>query len=178
MRRYTRRVRRAIFLAATLSVALAWPLVSGASPRVEQLKPATSHAVTGHFTLRVRFKSGPWVTKLSLKLRKTKLIEFRICGVWNWPSNKRFTCLGAGSRLPAHTTARMEQSPIGTALKRDDSPGWGMVGASDDPVIRVPLSNTATGDRYGTYYYRVTLREIAGGRPLATSNKVQVVWHR
>jgi len=178
MRRYTRRVHRAIVFAASLSAVLALPLVSGASPRAEQLTPAASRAVTGHFTVRVRYKSGPWVTRLSLKLTKTKLIEFRLCGVWDWPAAKRFTCLGAGTRLPARTAARMEQSPVGTALKRQDSPGWGMVGFSADPVIKVPLSNTATGNHYGTYYYRVTLRDLAGGKPLVTSNKVAVNWHR
>ena len=178
MGRYTRRVRRAILFAASLSIALAWPLVSGASPREENVRPAAPHAVTGHFTVRVRYKSGPWVTRLSLKLTKTRLIEFRVCGVWNWPPTKRFTCLGAGSRLPARTAARMEQSPIGAAMKREDSPGWGMVGLSDDPVIKVPLSNTASGNRYGTVYYRVTLRNVLGGKALVTSNKVTLVWHR
>jgi hypothetical protein len=177
MRRYTRRVRRAILFAVSVAVALSWPIVSGASRSGGNGKPAARHAVSGHFTVRVRYKSGPWVTKLSLKLKKTQLMEFRVCGVWNWPASRRFTCLGAGSRLPERTTARMEQSPIANAMRRDDSPGWGMVGLSDHPVITAPLSNTLTDDRYGTFYYRVSLRDLAGAI-LLTSNKVAVVWHR
>jgi hypothetical protein len=177
MRRYTRPVRRAIFFVVVLSLALTSPLVPGASPRTGGEKAGAQQAVTGHFTVRLRYKSGPWVTKLSLKLNKYQLIAFKICGVWNWPAARRFNCLGAGDRLPARTAARMEQSPIATTLKRDDSPGWGMVGFSNDPVIRVPLSNTATGDLYGKFYYRVTLRDLSGA-VLVTSNKVQVTWHR
>jgi hypothetical protein len=71
----------------------------------------------------------------------------------------------------------MEQSPVARAMKRDDSPGWGMVGLGSDPVVKVVLSNTETGNRYGTFYYRVTLRDIAG-KILLTSNKVTLVWHK
>jgi hypothetical protein len=170
-------VRRAIVFAALVSIALAAPLVSGASRTGIDGKPAARQAVSGHFTVRLRYKNGPWVTRLSLKLKIYQLMAFRVCGVWNWPTTRRFTCLGAGSRLPEKTTARMEQSPIGKALKRDDSPGWGMVGLSTDPVCKVALSNTTTGDRYGTYFYRVTLRDLAGA-VLLTSNKVTVVWHK
>ena len=133
--------------------------------------------MSGHFTLRVRYKTGPWVTKLSLRLNKNRLWQFKLCGVWNWPSGRRFTCLAAGSKLPARTSARMEQSPIAKAMRRDDSPGWGMVGFSTDPVIRVVLSNTETGNVYGTFYYRVSLRDLSG-KVLLTSNKVKVTWHR
>jgi hypothetical protein len=170
-------VRRAILFFTAVSIVLVWPLVSGASPRGAAGKPAAKHAVTGHFTVRVRYKSGPWVTKLSLKLIKTRLWEFRVCGVWDWPSNRRFTCLGAGSQLPERTVARMEQSPVGGAMKRDDSPGWGMVGLASHPVIRVALSNTVTGNKYGTFAYRVTLRDVSG-TILITSNKVTVNWHK
>ena len=77
----------------------------------------------------------------------------------------------AGVRLPAQTNARLEQSPIAKALRRDDSPGWGMVGFSPDPVIKAMLSNTQTGNVYGTFYYRVTLRDVSS-KILVTSNKV------
>lgn len=177
MRRYTRRVRRAILFAVSVAIALSLPLVSGASLPAGTGKAAAQHAVSGHFTVRLRYKTGPWVTKLSIQLKKTKLIEFKVCGVWNWPAERRFSCLAAGSRLPERTTARMEQNPVANAMKRDDSPGWGMVGLSDHPVINVPLSNTETGDRYGTFYYRVTLRDLSGA-VLLTSNKVAIVWHR
>jgi hypothetical protein len=177
MRRYTRHVRRAILLTALVSIALASPLVSGASPTAVHGKPTARQAVSGHFTMRVRYKNGPWVTRLALKLKRYQLMEFKLCGVWDWPAARRFTCLGAGTPLPARTTARMEQSPIGAALKRDDSPGWGMVGLSTDPVVKAPLSNTTTGNKYGPYYYRVTLRDPQGA-VLVTSNKVTVVWLR
>ena len=117
------------------------------------------------------------VTNLSVKLRKYQLETYKVCGVWNWPNERRFTCLAAGSRLPEGTVMRMEQSPIAKAMRRSDSPGWGMVGLSPHPVIRTPLSNTVTGDRYGTFYYRVTLRDGAG-KALLTSNRVTLVWRR
>src|SRR6266536_856126 len=177
MKRYTRSMRRAIFSVAALSLALAWPLVSGASPRAGSGKPAARHDVTGHITVRLRYKNGPWVTKLSLRLNRYRLNAFRVCGVWNWPATRRFTCLAAGSQLPARTTIRMEQSPIAEAMKRPDSPGWGMVGLTDDPLVKVVLSNTETGNRYGTFYYRVSLRDVSG-KILLTSNKVKLVWHK
>ena len=39
------------------------------------------------------------------------------------------------------------------------------------------LSNTITGNAYGTLRYRVTLRD-ASGHVLATSNAIKLVWHR
>ncbi len=177
MRRYTRPVRRAILFLAAVSLALACPLVSGASRQAASGRPAARHDVTGHITVRLRYKNGPWVKKLSLRLNKNRLNAFRVCGVWNWPEARRFTCLAAGSRLPARTTVRIEQSPVVNAMKRDDSPGWGMVGLAADPLVRVVLSNTETGNRYGTFYYRVSLRDVSG-KILLTSNKVMLVWHK
>ncbi len=117
------------------------------------------------------------MTKLSLKLNKYKLNAFRVCGVFNWPSARRFTCLGAGSQLPRGTTVRIEQSPIEKAMKRPDSPGWGMVGLATTPLVKVVLSNTETGNHPGTFYYRVSLRDVSG-KILLTSNKVKLVWHK
>jgi hypothetical protein len=168
-----RRVRRTVLFAAAACVALVPPLVSAATSRSVRVKPAAQR----HITLRLRYKTGPWVTNLSVKLRKYELETYKVCGVWNWPNERRFTCLAAGSRLPEGTVMRMEQSPIAKAMRRSDSPGWGMVGLSPDPVIRTPLSNTVTGDRYGTFYYRVTLRDGAG-KALLTSNRVTLVWRR
>jgi hypothetical protein len=177
MRRYTRPVRRAILFVVASSLALSWPLASGASRQAGSGKPAARRDVTGHITVRLRYKNGPWVKKLSLRLNKNRLNAFRVCGVWNWPNARRFTCLAAGSRLPARTTVRIEQNPIAEAMKRDDSPGWGMVGLGSGPVVKVVLSNTETGNRYGTFYYRVSLRDISG-KILLTSNKVTLVWHK
>jgi hypothetical protein len=72
---------------------------------------------------------------------------------------------------------RLEQSPIRQALKRPDSPGWGMLAVSDQAELEAVLSNTVTGNRYGTMHYRVTLRD-ASGKVLATSNAIKLVWHR
>ena len=170
-------MRRTVLFAAAACVALVGPLVSGATSRSVSAKPAARREISPHITLRLRYKTGPWVTNLSVKLPKYQLETYKVCGVWNWPDERRFTCLGAGSRLPEGTAMRMEQSPIAKALRRSDSPGWGMVGLSPDPVIRTPLSNTVTGNRYGTFYYRVTLRN-ASGKTLLTSNRVQLVWRR
>jgi len=176
IRRYTRRVRRAILFTATLSLALTWPLASGARPRSSAAKPAAGRDVPGAITLRVRYKSGPWATRLSVKLNKNQLNEFRVCGVWNWPAGKRFTCLSSGSKLPARTLLRMEQSPIAKAMKRDDSPGWGMLGISSDPVVKTPLSNTMTGNVNVKFRYLATLRDFQG-KVLVTSNIVTFIWH-
>jgi hypothetical protein len=170
-------VRRAIFFLASVSTVVLVALGSGRSLRSADAQPAARQAVAGHFTVRLRYKNGPWVTRLSLKLNKNRLWAFRVCGVWNWPAGRRFTCLAAGSRLPARTAARIEQNPIAKALRRDDSPGWGMVGYSLDPVAKAALSNTETGNVYGTFYYRVTLRDLSG-KVLVTSNKVKLIWHR
>jgi hypothetical protein len=177
MRRYTRPVRRAILFVAAVSLALTWPLVSGASRQADSAKPVARRAVAGHITVRLRYKNGPWVTKLSLRLNKDRLNAFNVCGVWNWPTARRFTCLAAGSQLPARTSVRIEQSPIAEAMRRPDSPGWGMVGLASSPLVKVVLSNTETGNRYGTFYYRVSLRDVAG-KILLTSNKVTLVWHK
>jgi len=165
-------VHRAIFLAAA-ALAFAAIAVPGASSR----SSSPVRAKADHITTRLRYNNGPWVTKLSLKLNKFRLNAFKVCGVFNWPAARRFTCLGAGSQLPRGTTVRIEQSPIEEAMKRPDSPGWGMVGLAASPLVKVVLSNTETGNHTGTFYYRVSLRDVAG-KILLTSNKVQLVWHK
>jgi hypothetical protein len=165
-------VHRAIFLAAA---ALAFAAI--AVPGASSSSNSTVRAKADHITTRLRYKNGPWVTKLSLKLNKYRLNAFRVCGVFNWPAGRRFTCLGAGSQLPRGTTVRLEQSPIEEAMKRADSPGWGMVGLAATPLVKVVLSNTETGNHTGTFYYRVSLRDVAG-KILLTSNKVKLVWHK
>jgi len=165
-------VHRAIFFAAAaLGVAavvgVGAPAGSGSSNR------ATADSVT----LRLRYKSGAWLKTLRLPLNRQHLKEFIVCGVFNWPAGKAFTCNGAGARLPERTLIRLEQTPIAKAQKRRESPGWGLVGMTDDPVLRVPLTNTVTGDKWGTYYYRVTLRDLSG-KVLLTSNRVKLVWQK
>ena len=85
-------------------------------------------------------------------------------------------------RIPAaaNSTApqsRVEQSPIANAMRRPDSRGWGLVGISMTGSVTVVLSNNLTGNRLGTFRYRVTLRD-ASGHVLASSNKVTLVWHK
>lgn len=163
--------RAIVFAAATVAaIAIA---VLGAS----QSSSAPVRAKADQITLRIRYKNGAWLKALSLPLNKHNLKEFKLCGVFNWPAGKTFTCVGSGATLPERTLLRMEQTPIANAMKRTDSPGWGLVGMSGDPVLRVPLSNTVTQDKWGTFYYRVSLRDLAG-KVILTSNRVKLVWHK
>jgi hypothetical protein len=166
-------VRRAILIFAIVGAVLA----SGVSAGSGAEQRASARKIEGHITVRVRYKNGPWSTRLSVKLHRYLLNEFRVCGVWNWPATRRFTCLGAGEKLPSRTLLRMEQNPIGKAMRRADSPGWGLLGISSDPVIKTPLSNAVTNNVLGTFYYRATLRDFQG-HVLLTSNKVSFTWHR
>jgi hypothetical protein len=121
---------------------------------------------------------GAWQHRLSLKLVKTRLITFSLCAVWDLPAATDFTCAASrGARLPAGTTMRLEQHPVGRALKRADSPGWGMLATSSTPSVGAVLSNTVTGDVLGRFRYRVTLRDSAG-KVLLGSNVFPIDWHR
>jgi hypothetical protein len=133
-------------------------------------------AKADHITVRIRYKNGAWLRALSLPLNRHNLKAFKVCGVWNWPVGKTFTCAASGSTLPARTFLRMEQTPVARAQRRTDS-RWGLVGMGSDSVLPVPLSNEVTADRWGTFYYRATLRDISG-KVLLTSNRVKLVWHR
>ena len=46
------------------------------------------------------------------------------------------------------------------------------------PTLHAVLSNAVAGNRFGTVFYRVTLRERGSGRILRTSNPFKVVWYR
>jgi len=128
--------------------------------------------------LRARIDHGAWQHRLSLKLVKTRLITFSLCAVWDPPAATDFTCAASrGARLPAGTTMRLEQHPVGRALKRADSPGWGMLATSSTPSVGAVLSNTVTGDVLGRFRYRVTLRDSAG-KVLLGSNVFPIDWHR
>jgi hypothetical protein len=160
---------------AAASLALAWPVASGAGA------PSGTRAAAqepGHITLRLRYRGGPWKKALYVKLVKTRLISFSACAIRNWqPATEAFDCDLAGGDLSGRNALRLEQNPIGGALRRSDSPGWGMVGASETSRLGAVLSNSVTGDRFGIFHYRVTLRD-ASGRILATSNTVTINWHR
>jgi hypothetical protein len=166
-------VYRAIFFAAAITASAATAAFAAAPGSVASSHRATADSIT----LRIQYKNGAWAKSLSLPLNRLHLKAFRVCGVFNWPSGKTFTCTGAGPSLPERTFLRMEQTPIARALKKPDSPGWGLVGMSSDPVLRVPLSNEVTADKWGTFYYRVTLRDVSG-KVMLTSNKVKLVWHK
>jgi hypothetical protein len=120
---------------------------------------------------------GPWRNYLWLELDKTDVVSFTVCAVWRQPPPQQACRAAPGNRLPRGTLMRLEQRPIAAALRRADSPGWGMVGASPDAVLEAVLSNTLSGNRIGTFSYRVTLRN-ASGRVLARSNTFRAFWHR
>lgn len=138
-----------------------------------------AHPAADSIALRARVDHGAWQHGLSLKLVKTKLITFSLCAVWRAPSTDHFKCAvsARGADLPAGKTMRLEQSPLGQALKRADSPGWGMLAASSTGSVGAALSNTVTGDVTGRFRYRVTLRDNAG-KVLARSNVLPIDWHR
>jgi hypothetical protein len=153
------------------SVVLASPLASGAHAG------GTSKAVTGTITLRARYHGGLWQKSLYLKLVKLRLTDFSICAIWNRPTGETFDCGPASKRqLPDGTSLRLEQSPIARAIRRADSPGWGMLGSSPDAALGAVLSNLVSGNREGTFRYRVTLRDSTN-QLLVASNTLTVVWH-
>ena len=125
-----------------------------------------------------RFNTGPWARALSLELAGGGTpTSFYVCAVLG-PARPAEPCRAAPGRvLPRGATMRLEQRPIGPAVRRPDSPGWGLVATSEEAELGAPLSNFVSGNRPGTVTYRVTLRN-ASGRILATSNSIRVVWHR
>jgi hypothetical protein len=80
--------------------------------------------------------------------------------------------------LPARATLRLEQQPAGPGIERPDSPGWGIVGTSDEPTLKIVLSDFVSANvKPRTVTYRVTLRDESG-HVLSTSNPVTITWHR
>jgi hypothetical protein len=152
-------------------VALAAPLSAGARESGNR-----GPAVSGAITLRAHFHDGAWKKSLSIKLMKLRLTDFTLCAIWNWAPGDAFDCrVASKGALPAGTSLRLEQSPIAKAVPRADSPGWGMLGASPDAALGAVLSNLVTGNKRGTFHYRVTLRDKAN-KVLVTSNTFTVVW--
>jgi hypothetical protein len=132
--------------------------------------------VSGTITLRAHFHEGAWKRSLSIKLVKLRLIDFTLCAIWNWSPTDAFDCRAASKgALPAGTSLRLEQSPVAKALRRADSPGWGMLGQSPDAGLGAVVSNLLTGNKRGTFHYRVTLRDRTN-KVLVTSNTFTVVW--
>jgi len=169
--------RFALALFAAL-IALASPLAGAAVdfPGVG-LPGAGSPGTIG---LRARQGQAFWKTSLSLRLVKTRLIAFELCAIWNRPPTSKWGrgCNAAPSnKLPEGTALRLEQSPVRRAIARADSPGWGLLGMSEHAAAEAVLSNPVGGNRLGRLRYRATLRNRAG-EILATSNTVELVWHR
>lgn len=173
---------RASLTFAAISVALVLPLGSDASIHPMGSPASTQRAAAnppGTITLRGRLGRGVWRKSLSLKLNKDTLVTFALCGLWDQPPTAAFTpkCTAAsGDKLPNGTFLRLEQNPIKKALPRADSPGWGLLAMTDKNAIEAILSNTLTGNVYGTFHYRVTLRTVSG-QVLATSNALTLYWH-
>lgn len=167
-------MRRAVLLLVVAFVVLTSTLASGAA--AGRSGGTRTAEVTGTITLRARLHQGAWRRSLSLRLVKLRLTSFALCAIWNHPAGAAFDCEAAShTKLPEGTTMRLEQSPVAKALKRADSPGWGMLGASPDGALGAVLSNLVTGNHRGTFHYRVTLRDRAG-KILVTSNAFTVVW--
>ena len=180
--RYTPAVPRAVLTVAVAGAALIWPfaLVASADRPGALAVPAgerATHQDDSKLTLRLRTRLGTWKKSLYLKLNKNVLSSFAACGIRNWNGTDKFDCEVASGRLPSGNFLRLEQSPIAKALRRADSPGWGMLGLTSSTRVGVVVSNVVTGNRYGTYRYRVTLR-AGSGQVLGTSNVVTVTWHR
>jgi hypothetical protein len=163
-------VSRTVLAVLAAALALAIPVTAGASAN-------ETAAVSGAITLRAKFHQGAWKTSLYLKLVKLRLDSFSLCAIWDHKAGEPFDCdAAAANSLPEGTILRLEQNPIAKALKRADSPGWGMLGASQDGALGAVLSNLLTGNKRGTFHYRVTLRDRAG-HVLVTSNPFTLTWH-
>lgn len=126
--------------------------------------------------LWAKSRGGPWRRTLSFKLHKLKLSVFYLCATYNTTLSGRGDC-SPDEYLPSETFLRIEQTPIKRAQKRRDSPGWGLVAMGPTKVLGAELSNEVTGDSYGTFRYRATLRNGAG-IVRGTSNRVTITWHR
>src|SRR6266550_3501025 len=134
-----------------------------------------SSAVTGTITLRAKFHGGLWKKSLYIKLVKLRLTDFTLCAIWTRPAGETFDCeLASKRQLPEGTIMRLEQSPVAKAVNRPESPGWGMLGASPDAALGAVLSNLVSGNRVGTFKYRVTLRDRSN-QLLVASNTLSVV---
>ena len=122
--------------------------------------------------------SGPWVRHLTLKLGRGGLpSQFLVCAVLGQARAGAPCAARTEAGFPIRGTLRLEQHPAGPGLPEADAPGWGTVGSSDKPDLRIVLSDFVSGNKAQTVTYRVSLHDAAGKR-LATSDDVlTVVWH-
>jgi hypothetical protein len=161
-------------------LALIAALALAAGTAYASSRPATATApaarTADNVQIWVKTRGGPWTKQLSLKLRKTKLSVFYVCATYNTGLAPRAACESTTSLDRPGTLLKIEQSPIQKAQKRPESPGWGLVGAGDKKLVQAELSNLVTGDNFGTFRYRATLRSL-DGKQIAASKAVPVVWH-
>ena len=161
---------RVLFALVAGLLALSAPLVSGASVRPSSGAGAKAAAVAT-ITLRGRTGiDGPWRSLLRLKLVRTGIpVSFSLCAAWGEPPVLTRECRPTpGTRLPEGTMLRLEQHRTA---------GWKRVGQSPETALEAVLSNAVSGNRFGTVFYRVTLRQRSG-EVLRTSNTFRVIWHK
>ena len=103
-------------------------------------------------------------------------VSFYVCAVWKKARPNKPCEAFPGVKLPPNTQLRLEQQPIGPAVTNPDTPGWGTVATSPTADLQAVLSNFVTGNTYGTFTYRATLRDPAG-TILARSNTFKITWH-
>ncbi len=159
---------------ALLALSALAPLASGASVRPSSGTGVKSPAVA---TIALRGRTGTegrWRTSLRLKLRRSAIpTSFSVCGVWGDPPTLSAECEAtSGERLPEGSTMRLEQS------RKLVNGVWKRVGFSFGPALDAVLSNAVSGNRFGTVFYRVTLRQTSSGAVLRTSNPFKVVWFK
>jgi hypothetical protein len=152
---------------------LACSLASGASAGPSSSTGFEKPAVA---TIKLRGRTGiegAWRTILRLKLRRGGIpTSFSLCGVWGDPPVLTAECdPGSGERLPDGSMLRLEQS------RKAVGGVWKRVGQSLGTAVEGVLSNSVAGNRLGTVYYRVTLRQSSTGQVLRTSNTFRVIWH-
>jgi hypothetical protein len=122
---------------------------------------------------------GPWSRRISVRLgREGVPVQFFVCAVHSKEPPAKPCTLQSADKLPAGATLRLEQQPVGPGAERADSPGWGLVGTSEDGFMKTVLSDfVSASNKPGPVTYRVTERDPSG-RILATSNRVVINWHQ
>jgi hypothetical protein len=122
---------------------------------------------------------GPWSRRISVQLGREGIpVQFYVCAVRSTKPPAKPCAIQSAEKLPAGATLRLEQQPVGPGAERADSPGWGLVGTSEDGFMKTVLSDfVSAGNKPGPVTYRVTERDPSG-RILATSNPVVINWHR
>jgi hypothetical protein len=122
---------------------------------------------------------GPWSRRISVRLgREGVPVQFYVCAVHSKVPPAKPCSIQSADKLPAGATLRLEQQPVGPGAERTDSPGWGLVGTSEDGFMKTVLSDfVSANNKPGPVTYRVTERDPSG-HILATSNLVVINWHR